>query len=659
MWQKPLERGLTCVVGMSLVASMATALPSCGSSEKNRPKAIEVQPAVVRDVPQVLRGMIGSEADIRGVQPILVSGYGLVVGLNGTGGDVLPDSIAATMEREMGLKGIGRGSDYAGSAINGKSPREMLRDPNTAVVLVQAAIPPGSPAGSSFDVYVTAINASSLEGGSLWTTDLRLGPAQSFGGVQARTIASARGPVFINPFSNARAGNVTSTTGRILDGGTVTAPFDLEVLMDNTSHTRARSVVSAINSRFPEGPGDIGTTARGRTGSSIELRVPTRYRREAGNWLNVIRNLQIDQSFPEEYARTYVDALKAEPAYAEQLSWALEGVGPKALPFLRELYDYPELAPQMAALKAGARLNDPMAAQPLRDLSKRAEGTVRTQAISFLGELDAGPRVDAALRELLDEDQLIIRVAAYEALAKRAERAQFARLRTYQMRSDDINVRSLPITHVEALSRRSLSSALQGVQRRQIAGKFFLDRVPGGAPLIYITQQGEPKIVLFGEDPKLPDLITPFVVSVWSNRLLLASDDGASIRVRYEDTRGNTTTGVVKANLTELIDYMARSADATGGRPGLGMSYSEVVASLYSLSQQGATRAAFATESDRLQAQILAAQSSRDLLERPETKDDRELIMLTGAKQLDEMVPKRNESQTPTIVPIEPPAKEK
>ena len=62
-----------------------------GSACGNKPQR-EVAPSTVKleDVPPVLRGTIGAEAAIRGTEPSLVSGFGIVVGLNGTGGGEYP-----------------------------------------------------------------------------------------------------------------------------------------------------------------------------------------------------------------------------------------------------------------------------------------------------------------------------------------------------------------------------------------------------------------------------------------------------------------------------------------------------------------------------------------------------------------------------------------
>lgn len=397
---------------------------------QSEPAKVVRAPAPPRDVPEPLRNTVGTQVTINGIEPVLVSGLGLVVGLNGTGGLELPERIAATMEQVMGRFGISRANQFGGPGVAERSPRQMLSDPNVAVVVVQAAIPPGAPKGYSFDLFVRAINATSLEGGQLWTTDLQIGEATAFGGVQTKKIARGRGPIFINPFADpgANKDGVSRTVGRVLAGGSLQDPFRLELFLDNPSHGRARAIASAINGRFPEGPGDAGPTARGRNEESIAVTVPQQFRQRPQEFVELLKGVQIDQSAPEEYAKRYVDAIQNEPALAVELAWALEALGPKAVPFARGLYDHPEVVPQMAGLRVGARLSDPLAAEQLIELAERGQPGVRTYAISLLAQLDAGPRVDAALRQLLNTPELTVRVAAYEALATRAERAQLARL---------------------------------------------------------------------------------------------------------------------------------------------------------------------------------------------------------------------------------------
>jgi hypothetical protein len=637
-------------------------LPGCGG-EKRKP--IDVKPSIVRDVPPPLRGTVGSEVTFAGIEPVLVSGIGLVVGLNGTGGKPLPDQIQATMEREMGLRGIGKANSGTGTAIDLRSPRELLRDPNTAVVIVQAAVPPGLPQGAEFDVFIEAVNADSLEGGLLWTTDLQVGPPSTFGAVKTRIVARARGPIFINPFAEPgkEGEGPLQTRGRVLNGGEMTNPFQIQLTLDNDSHQRARDIVSAINSRIPPGRGDLGQTAQGRlggkeSGPSIVLSVPQRYRRSAADFLSLVRYLPIDQVFLEERAKRTVEVMKAEPTMADDLSYVLEGIGEKSLPFVRSLYDYAEPVPRMAALRAGARLGDARAASALRELAETGLSTQRLEAIALLAKIEGGPSVDKTLQGLLLHDELLVRVAAYEALVRRAEKVQIKRLDQYTRANPDSDLSRASPSHLEALATYRLPpGTLQGVERDMVAGKFFLDVVPIGEPMIYVTQQGQPRIVLFGDDPKM---IKPTIVSAWNDRLLIVADtSSAPLRVLYKGPKDDRpVTRTAPDNLRDLILFFARSAAPSDPTPGLGMTYSEVVGALYAIQKAGGTNAAFATERDRLQALLLETASGRQTKDRPETPNEPDdLVILKPASPAEQLIPKPDPDDKPKIVPLNPPAK--
>ena len=189
-------------VGLALTLSLCAA-PLSGCSSGNKKRAREVTPTL-SGAPSVLRGTVGYETSLRQADSAYISGYGLVVGLNGTGSTNVPENIAATMEREILIMSGGEAGGFINTPLEGLSPREVIRHPDTAVVLVEGAIPPGAPEGPYFDVRVRALSGStaeSLEGGTLWTTRLQLGPASTLGGLQTKTIAEARGEVFINPFA--------------------------------------------------------------------------------------------------------------------------------------------------------------------------------------------------------------------------------------------------------------------------------------------------------------------------------------------------------------------------------------------------------------------------------------------------------------------------
>lgn len=630
----------------------ACTLAGCESGPSKKPIAA----AVMRDVPPLLRGTIGTEVTLNGIEPVLVSGYGLVVDLDDTGGGVLPDRIAAHMEREMALQGISRSEDYGKTPISNRSPRELLRDKRVAVVKVVAAIPPGAPEGSTFDVFVQAINATSLEGGRLWTTDLQIGDALAFGGPQRKELAQARGPVFINPFAEPGSGDdgVTRTMGRVLDGGVVSSPLKIELLMDNPSPQRARAIVSSINSRFPAGPGDQDDTARGRNDSSLALRVPRRYRDEPAAFIQLIAALQIDQGRPETYAKLYSDGMKNEPALAPECALALESIGgDPALRFARTLYDDADPVPRLGALKTGARLGDPRAAGPLIDLARTAHGNERLDAIALLGRVEGGPGVDVALRELMSEKELVIRICAYEAMLERAQRERLAGLFAEERQRAQTTGERRSLSHLETLSKISIPrGGIHGIERILVEGKFFLDIVPLGEPMIYITQQSTPRIVLFGEKLRLQK---PLLVSIWSNRLIFSCDSESDpVRMYYRDRRsGAAITKDIETDLPALVAMMARQTTDHDPRLGLNLSYSEVVGVLYALHMQHGLDAAFTTERDKLRAELLEAASTGAKKIRPETEKDREEILVFERPPiLTEGAKPEDQSVKPRIVPI-------
>ena len=150
-----------------------------------------------------MRGTVASETILDGYRPVVVRGYGVVVGLNGTGSRDLPPDVRAHMIQEASRNGIGLESSGFGDV----SPERFLDSMDTAVVVVEGLIPPGATEGTRFDVRVFAhpmTSTTSLEDGRLYTAELRpvvrrgLPPT---GSRQAAAIARARGEVFINPFA--------------------------------------------------------------------------------------------------------------------------------------------------------------------------------------------------------------------------------------------------------------------------------------------------------------------------------------------------------------------------------------------------------------------------------------------------------------------------
>lgn len=190
-------------------------------------------------------------AGVQGVRSNPLQGYGLVVGLNGTGdsSDLTARALANLLRRQ----------DLA------VAPDDVSSD-NIASVMVRAELPPFARRGQTIDAEVSAIGgASSLQGGTLLMTPLR--------GADGQVYAVAHGPVVIGGFS--AAGDRSSitqnhaTVGRIPAGANVEreeiASFvhggAITLNLQNPDFSTAEDIRAAINAVFPAAadPLDAGT----------------------------------------------------------------------------------------------------------------------------------------------------------------------------------------------------------------------------------------------------------------------------------------------------------------------------------------------------------------------------------------------------------------
>jgi hypothetical protein len=169
--------------------------------------------------------------------------------------------------------------------------------------------------------------------------------------------------------------------------------------------------------------------------------------------------------------------------------------------------------------------------------------------------------------------------------------------------------------------------------------------------------------VLFGGDLSVN---VPSIVSLWDNRFALAAGGtNGQLRIRYLPVGSSRPVLLeCKPTLPHLIDALASeepstpgaTSGATGaGSQGLNLSYSQVVAVLSALQEQGATRAAFSTESDRLNAAVAAAGEGKGLIARPDNPDEAAKLLVRPSV---DQAARQAGQDGPRIVPIDaPPAK--
>jgi flagellar P-ring protein precursor FlgI len=199
--------------------------------------------------------------DVEGVRKNQLVGYGLVVGLNGTG-DTLRNSPFTKQSVEAMLERLG---------VNTRDANMETKD--VAAVMVTAELPAFAAAGSRLDVTVSAMgDAKSLLGGTLMVTPLL--------GADGQVYTVAQGTVQTGAVS-AQGASGTSvikgvpTAGRIASGGTVEREVNFQLdqmqivrlTLHNPDFTTARHIADAINGRYPG-------TAMAENPTVVALRAP-------------------------------------------------------------------------------------------------------------------------------------------------------------------------------------------------------------------------------------------------------------------------------------------------------------------------------------------------------------------------------------------------
>src|SRR5690606_7411876 len=119
--------------------------------------------------PLVAQSRVGDLTIREGEVPVRLVGYGLVVGLDGTGDRSFGSNVGAVHTV--------RSVTHLLRRFNVEIPAERLRLRNVAAVLVTAEVPPHLRPGARFEVQVASLgDATSLKGGMLWITPLQAGP---------------------------------------------------------------------------------------------------------------------------------------------------------------------------------------------------------------------------------------------------------------------------------------------------------------------------------------------------------------------------------------------------------------------------------------------------------------------------------------------------
>ncbi len=230
-------------------------------------------------------------ATFEGVRENQLVGYGLVVGLNGTG-DTLRNSPFTQKSIEGMLERLGVGN----------LSEDQMKTQNTAAVMVTAMLPPFARRGSTIDVVVSSLgDASSLRGGTLIVTPLS--------GADGEIYAVAQGPIAVAGFAaqgiNASIVEGVPTVARIENGATVENEIDfdlaslrsLRIALRTPDFTTAERVEDVINQTLGQ------TIATALDPTTIEVAPAGKV--DMPELMAKIENLRVD---PDNVAKVVIDA---------------------------------------------------------------------------------------------------------------------------------------------------------------------------------------------------------------------------------------------------------------------------------------------------------------------------------------------------------------
>ena len=545
-------------VCVALLACVAIAVTGCSRKVKYKAPVARYATLPEKKVPAFLKDTIYERTNLTNTDPYLVSGFGLVANLDGTGNSDAPNAVRDYMIKELQRHKFGSPTQ---PGFEGISPDQVLRDPRFALVRVDGYLPPGVREGQYFDVNVSALPEStttSLARGDLYQTDLRTnGASPTSPGGAVNVWARAQGPVFVNPayaLGNDRDQATAKRSlrrGVIMDGGyaMTSRPIALQLLQPQRS--MARRIEFRIDEYFQEVKPD--TVAAAQDEGIVYLYVPQRFKGDWQHFAQLVQHLYLrsSEAFAATKARELAEEALKPDAPLGDITYCWEGLGPFGLPAYRDLMSHENPDVAFAAARAAAHLLDPVAPQALNRIAQMKGSQWQLDAIRTLGAIPNSPAVNELIRPLLNTDQTLVRVEAYKVLAANKDPSIFSQVIKPQNRPQD--------------------------------ERFVLDIVRSKGPtIIHATRTGIPRIAIIGDQAQIN---LPITFAAMDGRLTISSAPNTqtlTIFYRPLASPGGSVPPAVKVlSRPDLAEIVARLGGVGGG--GLSFNYGDVVSILNAL----------------------------------------------------------------------------
>ncbi len=505
---------------------------------------------------------IAQQGYVEGLRKMRVRGYGLVAGLGTTGSAECPKNIRSRLIQEMYKR-----PEFSRQGLKPAlvTPEQVLRSLDTAVVVIEGEIPAAAQEGDPFDLTVRALagtQTTSIAGGSLYTADLFVYRENAAGGaVEGRALATASGPVFVNPFASSedeteRQATSMERQGVVLGGGKTISPRRIRFVLTTPSYRRARLITDTANARFPA----RGGVAKAESPSNITIRIPRAYENDPFHFLALFRHLYLPKQpgFLESRTQDLAKEILEPKAPHADIAIAWEGIGRTVLPTAQKLYTDERIHARFYAAITGMRLDDGLAVDVVAEFALNPESPYRLTAIDELRNANDSYRTSVVLRRLLSDKDPRIRIEAYEALLPR----------------NDEMIRTAKVGR----------------------NNFMLDKVDSPGPnLVYVRRSGDQRIALLGsgmfcippvfyQDPK--NLIT-----------INAEEDDRKLtlirRTRFNDRISPPLPADFE--LGQLIDMLGDDPTGTSDDSihGLALDYATITRTLHDLCETGGINAKF------------------------------------------------------------------
>lgn len=449
-----------------LLAALVSGLLGCAHSQTR----LQAEDEGERDKQGEVK-TIGDVSAVANADPIPVSGIGLVIGLDGTGGGA-PPAYRQQLEDQLRKRRV-------------ENVKEILASPDTSLVFVQAMIPAGAHKGDPLDIEVTLPRESkttSLRGGQLvecvlYNYDTKKHLDKNYEGADAylrgHPMAKAEGPLVVGFGDGDERAKLRQA--RIWGGGRalLDRPFFL-VLNSNEQRVRvAKQVADRINETFHGSVrGQLNELAEAKTKEIVNVAVPPQYRLNLPRYLRVVRLIPLWETEATRipYHRRLEEQL-LDPARTVTAALRLEALGQDSIPTLkRGLSSAPPLV-RFCAAEALAYLGDPSCGEELARAIKE-QPALRAFSLTAMASLDEAV-CHVELTRLLAEPSPETRYGAFRAL-------------------------------------RALDENAEVVRGEHLNEAFWLHQVaPDSPPMVHIASRNRAEIVLFGE---APSLIPPFPI---------------------------------------------------------------------------------------------------------------------------------------------------